>query len=140
LISTIRVVDPEIILLDLALSLRDPLDAVHLVQRSAPGIPLVVLADAAALTRELQTFAQPVASDLNEVASGLVSLLDKVIGKNIEVKFVSGPVDRVRADSTQIEQMLMNLCLNARDAMPQGGQIEAEMVELDKPYWVSTLK
>jgi DNA-binding NarL/FixJ family response regulator len=45
LIPTIRVVDPEIILLDLALSLRDPLDAVHLVHRSAPGTPLVVLAD-----------------------------------------------------------------------------------------------
>ena len=45
LIPTIRVVDPEIILLDLALSLRDPLDAVHLVHRSAPGIPLVVLAE-----------------------------------------------------------------------------------------------
>ena len=45
LVATIRVVDPEIILLDLALSLRDPLDAVHLVHRSAPGTPLVVLAD-----------------------------------------------------------------------------------------------
>jgi len=45
LIPTVRMVDPEIILLDLALSLRDPLDAVHLVHRSAPGTPLVVLAD-----------------------------------------------------------------------------------------------
>jgi len=45
LIPTIRMLDPEIILLDLSLSLRDPLDAVHLVHRSAPGTPLVVLAD-----------------------------------------------------------------------------------------------
>lgn len=45
LIPTVKVVDPEIILLDLELSMRDPLDAVHLVHRSAPGIPLIVLAD-----------------------------------------------------------------------------------------------
>jgi diguanylate cyclase (GGDEF)-like protein len=47
LIPTVKVADPEIILLDLGLSLRDPLDAVHLVHRSAPGVPLVVLADPA---------------------------------------------------------------------------------------------
>jgi diguanylate cyclase (GGDEF)-like protein len=45
LIPTVKVVDPEIILLDLELSMRDPLDAVHLVHRSAPGIPLVVVAN-----------------------------------------------------------------------------------------------
>jgi PleD family two-component response regulator len=45
LVPTTKIVDPEIILLDLELSMRDPLDAVHLVHRSAPGIPLVVLAD-----------------------------------------------------------------------------------------------
>jgi len=45
LIPTVKMVDPELIILDLQLSLRDPLDAVHLVHRSAPGIPLVVLAD-----------------------------------------------------------------------------------------------
>jgi diguanylate cyclase (GGDEF)-like protein len=47
LVPTAKIVDPEIILLDLELSMRDPLDAVHLVHRSAPGIPLVVLADPA---------------------------------------------------------------------------------------------
>jgi diguanylate cyclase (GGDEF)-like protein len=47
LIPTIGMLDPELILLDLSLSLRDPLDAVHLVHRSAPGTPLVVLADPA---------------------------------------------------------------------------------------------
>src|SRR5215813_5104826 len=45
LVPTVKLIDPEIILLDLELSMRDPLDAVHLVHRSAPGIPLVVLAD-----------------------------------------------------------------------------------------------
>lgn len=45
LVPTVKLIDPEIILLDLELSMRDPLDAVHLVHRSAPGIPLVVVAD-----------------------------------------------------------------------------------------------
>ena len=96
---------------------------------------------AAALTRELLAFArrqvlQPRAVDLNAVASGLISFLDKVIGKHIEFKFLSAQLDSVKADPTQIEQVLMNLCLNARDAMPDGGRmvIETEMVELDEAY------
>ena len=96
---------------------------------------------AAALTRELLAFArrqvlQPRPIDLNGVASELVSLLDKVIGKDIELKLVSAPLELVKADPTQIEQVLMNLCLNARDAMPEGGRlvVETEMVELDEPY------
>jgi two-component system cell cycle sensor histidine kinase/response regulator CckA len=96
---------------------------------------------AAELTRQLMTFArgqelQARAVDLNGVAGQLVSLLDKVIGKDIELKFVSAPLDCVKADPTQIEQALMNLCLNARDAMPNGGRLllETEMVELDEPY------
>ena len=96
---------------------------------------------AATLTRELLAFArrqvlQPRAVDLNTVAGGLVSFLDKVIGKDIEFKFLSARLDPVKADSAQIEQVLMNLCLNARDAMPQGGRlvIETEMVALDDSY------
>ena len=96
---------------------------------------------AAALTRELLAFArrqvlQPRAVDLNSVATGLQSLLDKVIDKSIEVKFLTTPLDPVKADPTQLEQVLMNLCINARDAMPDGGRllIETEMVELDEPY------
>jgi PAS domain S-box-containing protein len=96
---------------------------------------------AAALTRELLAFArrqvlQPRAVDLNTVTGGLVSFLDKVIGKDIEFKSLNAKLDPVKADPTQIEQVLMNLCLNARDAMPQGGRlvIETEMVELDDSY------
>src|SRR6266849_3968747 len=96
---------------------------------------------AAALTRELLAFArrqvlQPQAVDINAITSGLVSFLDKVIGRDIELKVITASVDAVKADPTQLEQVLMNLCLNARDAMPNGGrlQIETEMVELDDSY------
>jgi PAS domain S-box-containing protein len=96
---------------------------------------------AAGLTRDLLAFArrqilQPRAVDLNAVVTTLVSFLDKVIGKDIEVKLVNGPLDLIKADPTQIEQMLMNLSLNARDAMPDGGRlvIETEMAELDESY------
>jgi two-component system cell cycle sensor histidine kinase/response regulator CckA len=96
---------------------------------------------AAALTRELLTFArrqvlQPQIVDVNAITSGLVSFLDKVIARDIELKVITSPVDAVKADPTQIEQVLMNLCLNARDAMPNGGRllIETETVELDDSY------
>jgi PAS domain S-box-containing protein len=96
---------------------------------------------AAALTRELLAFArrqvlQPRPLDLNAVANGLLTFLDRVIGKDIELKIQTVPLDPIKADPTQIEQVIMNLCLNARDAMPSGGRltIETEMVELDDAY------
>ncbi len=96
---------------------------------------------AAALTRELLAFArrqvlQPRTVDLNAVTSDLASFLDKVIRKDIELKVVNAPLEPIKADPTQIEQVLMNLCLNARDAMPQGGRlmIETEMVDIDDSY------
>ncbi len=96
---------------------------------------------AAALTRELLAFSrrqvlQRQAIDLNTVTSGLVSFLEKVISKDIELRVITAPLETVKADPTQIEQVLMNLCLNARDAMPNGGRmvIETEMVELDDAY------
>src|SRR5271157_4933122 len=96
---------------------------------------------AAELTRELLAFArrqalQPRPVDLNGVMQGLVSLLDKVIDKSIEIKVVPGFLPPVKADPTQIEHVAMNLCLNARDAMLQGGQlvIETELVQLDESY------
>ena len=96
---------------------------------------------AAALTRELLAFArrqvlQPRAIDLNTVTSGLLSFIEKVIPKNIVLKVVTVPLEPVKADLTQMEQVLMNLCLNARDAMPSGGRlvIETEMLDLDETY------
>ncbi|HEX4544261.1 MAG TPA: ATP-binding protein [Candidatus Acidoferrum sp.] len=74
--------------------------------------------------------------DLNTVTSGLTTFLDKVIGKDIELKVLTSFLDPIKADPTQLEQVLMNLCLNARDAMPGGGRlvVETEMVELDDSY------
>jgi PAS domain S-box-containing protein len=96
---------------------------------------------AANLTRELLAFArrqvlQARTVDLNSVVSGVASFLDKVLRKDIQLRVVSAPLDPVRADATQIEQVLMNLCLNARDAMPEGGRltVETEMVDLDEGY------
>jgi nitrogen-specific signal transduction histidine kinase len=96
---------------------------------------------AAALTRELLAFSrrqilQPRIVDLNSVTSDLASFLDKVIRKDIELKVINAPLDHIKADPTQIEQVLMNLCLNAREAMPQGGRllIETEMVDIDDSY------
>jgi two-component system, cell cycle sensor histidine kinase and response regulator CckA len=96
---------------------------------------------AAALTRELLAFArrqvlQPRAVDLNAVVSGLVTFLDRVIGKDITLEVHPSPLDAIKADPTQVEQVLMNLCLNARDAMPAGGRllIESGMVEVDESY------
>ena len=93
---------------------------------------------AAGLTRELLTFARrqpmrPRPVQLNDIIQSLMSFLDKVIGKDIEIKVLPGPLRLVKAEPAQIEQVLMNLCLNARDAMPDGGllHIQTEMMLLD---------
>jgi two-component system cell cycle sensor histidine kinase/response regulator CckA len=97
---------------------------------------------AADLTRQLLAYArrqvlEPRIIDLNQHVSETVSLLQRIIGEQIEIKMVLAPEPQViRADPVQIEQVFMNLCLNARDAMPTGGQllVETLSVELDSDY------
>lgn len=97
---------------------------------------------AASLTRQLLAFArrqilEPRNIDLNQTVVETVSLLEKVIGSNIEIKANLVPnVAVIRADPTQVEQVLMNLCINARDAMPDGGSllIETSDVHLDERF------
>ncbi len=96
---------------------------------------------AAALTRELLAFArrqplQPRAVQLNTIIEHLMSFLDKVIGKDIEIKLTPGKLQPVKADAAQVEQVLLNICLNARDAMPDGGmlKIATELITLDGSF------
>ncbi len=97
---------------------------------------------AAELTRQLLAFSrkQPQAlrvADLNPVISGIVKGLHRLIGEDIELSFIPGEgLGRIRLDPVQIEQILMNLAANSRDAMPQGGRcvIETSSVQLDQEY------
>ena len=94
---------------------------------------------AASLTRQLLAFSrrqvvQPQVLDLNTVVVRTESLLRRVIGEHIDLTSrLTAALGRVSADPGQIEQILMNLCVNARDAMPSGGTltIETANVALD---------
>jgi PAS domain S-box-containing protein len=92
---------------------------------------------AAALTRHLLAFsrgpsAQPRVLDLNAVLSAMDPMLRRLLGDEIELVTLSGPrLGRVKADSAQIEQMIVNLANNARDAMPKGGKVVLETANVD---------
>jgi len=87
---------------------------------------------AASLTQQLLAFSrrqvlQPRVLDLNETVSSVQKMLTRVIGEDIELIASLSPTPMtVRADPGQLEQVLMNLAVNARDAMPQGGKIIME--------------
>ena len=121
---------------------------VHLIQHLPPGDPefpqlLDDIRDAAdraaALTRQLLTFSRkqptrPVVLDLSEVVSGLASMLRRLIGERIAVRTQLAPHPvRVRIDRGQLEQVLMNLAVNAKDAMPDGGTLTIGTAEVTGP-------
>ncbi len=97
---------------------------------------------AAGITRQLLAFSRkqvlsPRIINLNDTVMNLDSLLRRLIGEDIEVITApAGDLGSVRADPGQIEQVIMNLALNARDAMPQGGKLTLETAnaELDDTY------
>jgi len=97
---------------------------------------------AASLTRQLLAFSrkqvmQPKVFDLNTVVSDLKKMLRRMIGEDIELRVISeADLGNIKADPVQLEQVIMNLVVNARDAMPRGGKlsIETSNVYLDESY------
>ncbi len=104
---------------------------------------------AASLTRQLLAFSrrqvlQPRLLDLNAVVLDTESMIRRLIGEDIQVVMVAGAaIGQVKADPGQIEQVLMNLAVNARDAMPRGGTLTIETQRADlsqddsrRPAWL----
>ncbi|PYV11623.1 MAG: hybrid sensor histidine kinase/response regulator [Acidobacteria bacterium] len=97
---------------------------------------------AGALTRQLLAFSRrqiltPQVLDLNDVVGNVEKMLRRLIGEDVELATLQAPnLGRVKADPGQIEQVLMNLAVNARDAMPHGGKltIETANVILDENF------
>jgi PAS domain S-box-containing protein len=112
--------------------------------RLRPKVEQILMAAerAAALTRQLLAFSrqqvlQPRILDLNVVVSEMDDMLRRLIGEDVLLVTTLGPgLGRVEADQGQLQQVIMNLAVNARDAMPDGGQlrIETRNVDVDEQY------
>ncbi len=97
---------------------------------------------AATLTTQLLAFSrkqilQPIVLNLNDSIENVSKILVRLIGENIELITIPKPdLWRVKAEPGQIEQVILNLAINARDAMPQGGRliIETDNIELDENF------
>jgi two-component system, cell cycle sensor histidine kinase and response regulator CckA len=90
----------------------------------------------ATLTQQLLALsggaAHPLVLDLNMMLSNMEPMLRRLLGRNIELLLLTAPgLGRIRADPVQIEQMILNLTSNARDAMPNGGKLVVETANVD---------
>jgi signal transduction histidine kinase len=107
------------------------LEPCHRVRKYVEEIRNAVL-QATSLVRQLLAVARPASSEprllsLNEIAEGMRNLLVRLIGENIELNLHLDPnLGLIKMDPTQAQQILLNLALNARDAMPNGGHITVE--------------
>jgi two-component system cell cycle sensor histidine kinase/response regulator CckA len=97
---------------------------------------------AASLTKQLLAFSRqqvltPAVLSLNTLAADMEKMLPRLLGEDIEVSLILDPgLGNVKADQGQIEQVIMNLAVNARDAMPEGGKLKVQTtnVVLDQTY------
>jgi signal transduction histidine kinase len=121
--------------------LTERLGPAHALRKNAGMVKDAALR-AAALTRQLLAFSrkqvlEPRVLDLNAVVIEVSKMLRPLIGEGIELVVAPDPaLGNVKADPAQIDQIIMNLAVNARDAMPEGGKltIETANVELDEAY------
>jgi two-component system cell cycle sensor histidine kinase/response regulator CckA len=92
---------------------------------------------AAALTQQLLAFSrkqvlEPKVLDLNSIVADVEKMLRRLIGEDLELEIVpASALGRVKADRGQIEQVILNLAVNARDAMPHGGKLKIETMNAD---------
>jgi signal transduction histidine kinase/CheY-like chemotaxis protein len=92
---------------------------------------------AGGLTSQLLAFSrrqvlQPKVLDLNGIVTGIETMLGRLIGEHIEIQtIVRSPLHHVKADPGQLEQVIVNLAVNARDAMPTGGKLTIETANID---------
>src|SRR6202044_3465553 len=92
---------------------------------------------AVGLTRQLLAFSrkqilQPRVLDLNDLVCEVQKMLGRLIGEDMQLCTILAPaLGRVKADPGQIEQILMNLAVNARDAMPTGGKLTVQTDEVE---------
>ncbi|HXM13659.1 MAG TPA: PAS domain S-box protein [Candidatus Eremiobacteraceae bacterium] len=97
---------------------------------------------AASLTRQLLAFSrmqvlQPRVINLNKIVEDMGKLIPRLLGEDVDLVVRTSPdLGAIRADASQMEQVIMNLAVNARDAMPNGGRlvIETSNAELDRSY------
>lgn len=107
------------------------LDSSHAARKYAEEVRKAAL-QASGLVKQLLAITRPQSVDrrllsLNEVAEGMRHLLERLVGQNIQLQFRLDPhLGLIRLDTTQAQQILLNLVLNARDAMATGGQIKVE--------------
>ena len=94
-------------------------------------------AQAASLTNQLLAFSRqqvlaPVVLNLNELVADVRKMLQRLLGEDIELSLVLAPqLGNVRADPGQLQQVIMNLAVNSRDAMPTGGKLSIETADLE---------
>jgi PAS domain S-box-containing protein len=111
--------------------MRADIDEIHAAGERATG-----------LTRQLLSFSRqqmlsPKVVNLNDIVRGMENLLRRIIGEDVDLTTTMAPdLGKALVDPGQIEQIIMNLAVNARDAMPRGGKltIETANIDLDLPY------